>query len=181
MEAKGSLPTISLRRVLCLVSMAILVPFGPLFSAQKISIKVVDGRNGRPVAGVCMNVMVGDSPTRPITMMATDQDGVAFVHLEGDTASTRLKTRTQPCKRGGSGVSDLVASYGDTISLGPANFADCRPFHTNSTILYHYPISRILHDGLELKNSCGKVRVAAKPGELILFVRPKHWWNRGAD
>ena len=43
---------------------------------------------------------------------------------------------------------------------------------------YLYPVSTIMNSGLVTKNRCGKVSEAAKPGELVIFIRPTTWWER---
>jgi hypothetical protein len=35
-----------------------------------------------------------------------------------------------------------------------------------------------MNSGLVTKNKCGKVSVAAKAGELVIFIRPTTWWER---
>jgi hypothetical protein len=41
-----------------------------------------------------------------------------------------------------------------------------------------YPIKRILELGVTASNRCGKFRAKARPGELILFVRPRSFMER---
>jgi hypothetical protein len=35
----------------------------------------------------------------------------------------------------------------------------------------------ILNSGVTTSNTCGKVRIKAIPGELLLFVRPPTFWE----
>jgi hypothetical protein len=41
-----------------------------------------------------------------------------------------------------------------------------------------YRISKIVKSGVAAANTCGKFKAEAKPGELILFVRPMSSWEK---
>jgi hypothetical protein len=38
--------------------------------------------------------------------------------------------------------------------------------------------SRVLHEGVTMTNTCGKPNAKAKPGEVIIFVRPLTFWEK---
>ncbi len=41
-----------------------------------------------------------------------------------------------------------------------------------------YLVSDILNSGVLAANTCGtRLKIAPTPGEMILFVRPGHWWE----
>jgi hypothetical protein len=42
---------------------------------------------------------------------------------------------------------------------------------------YLYPVSTIVASGLVSTNNCSKRAATAKPGELVIFVRPITWWE----
>jgi hypothetical protein len=67
--------------VVCrLLSALIAASFGKGAQAQSIQIKLVNGRNGRPLAGTHVNVWVGKERKWAI-VIPTDKDGVASLVL----------------------------------------------------------------------------------------------------
>ena len=40
-----------------------------------------------------------------------------------------------------------------------------------------YPVSTIVASGLVARNNCSRRTAAAKPGELVIFIRPITWWE----
>jgi hypothetical protein len=40
-----------------------------------------------------------------------------------------------------------------------------------------YPVSTIVTSGLVAKNNCSRRTAKAKPGELVIFIRPVTWWE----
>jgi len=123
---------------------------GPSLQAQDVTIRVLDGRNGHPVTKERLVVWVG--PVRGTALeLPTDKDGVAVLHLSKDHADSI----------------ELTADY---------NF-DCQPYRKN-TPTPSYSVKEILQSGVVTQNTCGKLSQSeAKPGELIFFVRPLHWWE----
>src|ERR1035437_2527933 len=41
-----------------------------------------------------------------------------------------------------------------------------------------YPVSTIVALGLVTKNNCSRRTATAKPGELVIFIRPATWWEK---
>lgn len=148
---------------------------------REIHIKVLDGRNGRPVGNECVNVLVSSMPPGSWALViATDEEGLALLRLTERASEVGNRQYGSAC--GGKASIDPVVKYGDTISVLPGSI-DCRPHARNngSSILWRYSLEGVLKSGLDTGNSCGKVQVSPKPGELILYVRPRHWWERGLD
>src|SRR5580692_1594700 len=130
--------------------------------AQEVKIRVVDGRNGRPVYGE-INADFFESDERGVAIgqrhnwrwltPRTDEDGL--IHL-----------RLEPTDK--------------YLTVTPADAVDCRLQKGELPPVY-FPLSslgEIIQSGIALENHCGKTRVAPRPGELVLFVRPLHWWEK---
>ena len=59
------------------------------------------------------------------------------------------------------------------IALDENLNASCRTLPANQQASqFLYSVAEILNKGIATDNTCGTVRVTAKPGELILFERP---------
>jgi hypothetical protein len=41
-----------------------------------------------------------------------------------------------------------------------------------------YPVATIVASGLVTKNNCSRRTATAKPGELVIFIRPATWWKK---
>ncbi|MGH9433907.1 MAG: hypothetical protein ACRD3T_20455 [Terriglobia bacterium] len=133
--------------------------FGAMLHAQDVRIKVLNGRNGRPVTNERVNVWVGDKPAAlgfggkagAQFFLPTGKDGVAVLHLG-------------PVRP-------------DLIEVLPDFYLACqRPRPVGS--VPRYSIKEIITQGVATANTCGKIEVSPKPGELIFFVRPRTLWER---
>jgi hypothetical protein len=149
--------------------------FGAPLKAQQIRIRALNARNGKPIAHECINVSLGSWHGTDI-LPATNRDGVAVLDLEGDEIRTEAACAGRPARvRRPAGVDTLSVigdyyvvcqEYGTVIPGEPAArgpLAELAP---------SYPIERILQSGISAANTCGKFRAQAKPGELILYMRP---------
>jgi hypothetical protein len=116
-------------------------------SVEPLKIRVVDGRNGKPITNETVQVWInrkeGDALQLP-----TDKEGIARLDVSRDS---RI----------------LVASN---------RYFDCRPFHKEEPRPV-YSVSEILKSGVATRNTCGKLNLEAGRGELLFFVRPFHWWE----
>ncbi len=77
---------------------------------------------------------------------------------------------------GADGTATLRALPGSSIRIATDLYYDCRPFKKNAP-RPTYSVNEILKSGLTAQNGCGKFKAEAKPGELLFFVRPVHWWE----
>lgn len=165
----------------CIALLVGVLGTGVTLHAQEVQfeIKVLDGRNGKPVANSCVYVQVWTKPgERSVEEAATDQKGVVRIHLSSDDASVSPGRKTEACFRGA--TVDTVLRYGSSVDIIPNRdkAADCRP-PTNKygTRDYSYALKLIVQQGIVLANACGKTAATPTPGEVILFARPVHWWN----
>lgn len=145
----------------------------------QIKIKVLNGRNGQPLEKSCVYVQVWKTPREfSAEEIATDHKGVAPIRLSYDDASVSPGRKDSACFRGA--TVDAVLRYGDSVNIVPNRdtAVDCRP-GTNPSVRrdYSYPLKLIVRRGIVLANTCGKAAATPTPGEVILFVKPVHWWN----
>jgi len=143
--------------------------------AQTISIKLVNGRNGHPMAHGCVNV--GIDHIHHMLAIPTDKDGVALLHLTDIDAEVNTQSRWQGC--GDFGVIKPVVKYSDTIGIN-AGYVLCQPHTPDYSWLVTMTVStkKVIQSGFVTPNTCGKATALPKPGELILFVRPLTWWEK---
>ena len=119
--------------------------------AQTVAIKLVDGRNGRPMSNTSVNTWPRRDK-KDATPIQTDQNGVARLTLEDRNSDVKIQTGYVLCQ---------------------SRKAD----HSWLSILT-FPAAQILDRGVVTANHCGKAAASAQPGELILFVRPLTWWEK---
>jgi hypothetical protein len=80
----------------------------------------------------------------------------------------------------GSGIDALVLENGASIWVAANGYHDCRP-DKDVKRRVSYAVDDITKNGIVTRNECGNASAAAKPGELILFVRPLNWWESRRD
>jgi hypothetical protein len=120
--------------------------------AQVIRIKVVNGKNGKPVADLAISFRTEITTWSPPSL-STDRDGEvvvkvgSFTNMALFTTSLKYKPCITPTTKGQAPSSPL------------------------------YPVSGLLSEGISMENNCSKLRVKAVPGELIWFVRPWTFWE----
>jgi hypothetical protein len=153
---------------------------GASLRAQTIRIKIVNGRNGHPMANRCVNVWIGnrsEPKSRPLLETQTDENGAISLRLTNE--DTGIDDQKQRLVCGLSGVIDPVVKYGDTVGIR-AGYVSCQP-HTPDyswLAIQDFWIKEVLQSGVVTANACGRVKEAPRPGELILFVRPLSWWEK---
>jgi hypothetical protein len=147
-----------------------------LCSAQTIEIKLIDGRNGHPVAGSCLNVWIGNE-RKDALAIPTDTNGVARLRLTNDNAEVNTGQSWKAC--GELGVVNPVVKYEDSVAIN-VGYVLCRPRGADSSWLSvnRIPTQQLLKQGVVTANTCGKPMASPKPGELVLFVRPLTFWEK---
>ncbi len=163
----------SRQAVFCLLLIA--ASLGNGAHAQSIRIKLVNGRNGRPIAGTHVNVWVGKERKWAI-VIPTDKDGVASLVVtekEGEVNVPRV---------GGDGshvVIDPVVKYDDDLEIN-APYVLCQPGTPDYSWLAirHILTKQVVGQGIVMPNACGKATASQTPGEVVIFVRPLSWWEK---
>ena len=124
-------------------------------SAQEISVKLIDVRNGRAMANEPVAV-------RFLASNPEEQN-------RKDLQPLRLTTGTDGIARFSLPNMHALGISVDAPSL--SLFRCGASVHVKSEVL--------LQAGAAAQNSCGQsVGVRPKPGEIVLFARPMHWWER---
>ena len=148
---------------------------GMLLYAQTIQIKLVNGRSGRPMAGTCVNVWVGE---RKDTMaIPTDDNGVARLRLTDKDSEVDVHSLWKGC--GFFGVTNPVVRYGNSLQIN-VSYVLCRPHAPDYSwlALTSFSTQEVIQQGIVTPNSCGKATASPKPGEVIMFVRPANFWEK---
>ncbi len=130
-----------------MIGVAMLV-LNPGISAEPITIRVVDGRNGHPI---------------------TDEKLQLWFNSQSGNALS-ISTNKQ-------GVAKVDAPAGAALLLFTNLYVDCRYSKQTGPERPTYPVSDIVRSGVLGANTCGTVKLSPRPGELIFFVRPEHWWE----
>lgn len=160
---------------------------GPLLHAEEIHIRVLNGQNGRPITNECLNVSLGQWHGADL-IAPTNGEGVVVLHLgDGGVAADPVSPRV--CNGTASVGPKPLARGADSIAVAGDVYFACQEYgkiipgeaatpNLPGRMMPSYSIKGILESGISASNTCGRSRVKAKPGELILFVRPLHWWER---
>ena len=159
---------------LLLFSVALAALAASSLPAQEIHIRVLNARNGKPVAGACMSVYFGTWHVNSDMWAGTNQEGVAVLHFVN-----HFWVAESGC-HGWKKESYFPSGLG-TIAIQNDFHVDCQELAPGLDksghfvpIEWRYPtysIKRILESGIAGSNICGKARAEAKPGELIVFAR----------
>jgi hypothetical protein len=140
---------------------------GALFAepAKTITIKVYDGKSGRPVVPTAYQVRVDHNGEMHADWVKQHEDGTAELTIPADTA-----------------VVALHLAYDSSMSVYVNCDADKNAFGD-----VWYSVPQIMAKGMVTSNLCGKTKTNEKyktiaaPGELILFVRERNWKERAED
>lgn len=145
--------------------------FGMGVHAQTIRIKLVNGKNGHPIAEACVNVGVGTKHNAAGIAIPTDKDGVASFSLTDDNATINTETKWKAC--GYFGVVNPVVKYADSIRIN-IGYVSCQPHAPDHSwlLMMTFPTKDLLQSGVVTANACGKATASPDPGEVVLFVRP---------
>lgn len=148
----------------------------PKPQVETIEIKLVDGRTGHPLAGSCVSVWVGKQRKEAMAI-PTDENGIAWLQLTDMDGRADIHQEWKGC--GLFGVINPVVRFDDPLGIN-VGYALCQPDAGDYSWLKTTELAtgRVLHDGIAMANNCGKPRAAAKPGEVIIFVRPLSWWEK---
>jgi hypothetical protein len=110
----------------------------------EIHIRIVNGKNGRPIKNETLRVWTTRDHV-DADLWPTDATGSVLLKVDGNAQ----------------------------IALDENLNASCRTLPANQqSFQLLYSVAEILNKGISAENTCGTIRVTAKPGELILFERP---------
>jgi hypothetical protein len=164
-----------------------LIVFAQVLHAQEIHIRVLNGRNGKPITNECLNVFLGSWHGGDL-VAPTDRDGVVVLHFENNQATAEAAS-PHDCNETAVLGPKAVPKGMDAITVSGDLYVACQehgkiipgePATPNllKEVMPSYPIKKILESGVSTANTCGKFRTVAKPGELIFFARPRTFSER---
>lgn len=144
--------------------------------AQTVDIQLLNGRNGRPMAGACVNVWVGKQRKEAMAI-PTNENGVARLRLTDNDKEIDTNNHWNGC--GDFGVISPVVKYNDSLRIN-AGYVLCQSRSPDQSWLAitDFPMKEVLQHGIATANTCGKATASPEPGEVILFVRPLSWWEK---
>jgi len=131
-------------------------------TAKTITVRIFDGKSGRPVMPTGYQVRVDHLTMLHPDWVKQNDDGTAELTIPADAS-----------------VVALQLAYDASMEM----YVNCAA-DKNSFGDVWYPVSVIMSKGFVAPNGCGKSKVNEKykttavPGELILFVREKNWRER---
>ena len=139
--------------------------------AQTLEIKLVDGRNGRPMVGTSafVNVWVGGERKEAIAI-PTDDSGVARLQL-----TLNPNEENVPLSTGHGTIVEKhpVVKYDEPFRINvPYVLCGAGEGSRSPVDLRNFRTKEVLDHGYASGNTCGKVTATPQPGQVILFVRP---------
>jgi len=173
------------RRVVLFLMLLVFTSTGTFLYAQTVTIKLVNGLNGRPVSGVCVGVgMSIKKNSRMFVYIPADKNGVARLRLtQKDNEVDSSYNSKLGC--GGTGAINPVLKYDDTLTTYTTGdnpscaFPQSMPNARWKEI--DFSTKEALQHGVISANTCGKVTASPQPGEVIIFVRPRNFREKVQD
>ncbi len=166
------------RNVHGIVRLLLWLTFSSLFtmSGQTLEIKLIDGRNGRPIQNSCVNVWIGGAQKDALAI-PSDKDGIAHLRLTSKDDEVDTQNHWKAC--GAFGAINPVVKYEDFIEVN-VGYVVCEPHGTDFSWLElkKIPTKQLMQTGVVTANACGKFAASPVPGELIIFVRPLNFWEK---
>jgi hypothetical protein len=158
---------------------------GHLAWAQDIQIRVVNARNGKPITHECLNISLGKWHGAEL-LAQTNSDGTVVLHVKGGqvtvvvsspkACNTQAIVGPKPFTDDKRSISVVGGIY--VVCQEYGNHVSGQPPPVNVDLIPTYAVTKILESGVAAANTCGRFRAEAKPGELVLFVRPMSFWER---
>jgi hypothetical protein len=140
--------------IVCIIAIFLAIWVCPVAAGQ-VTIKVVNGHNGKPLKGTTVGVWFGRKASPPPTQVTTTNDGNTFLPIP-----------------------DSI----ETMVIAGQRVGDCRAGNRKSYIEGNvYRVQDILRTGVVAQNTCSNARNQPTPGVLVFYVRPLHWWDKMHD
>jgi hypothetical protein len=171
----NSMIELALRNLVQVLMLFAFTATGTIICAQTVTIKIVDGRNGRQMETTCVGVWERQD-RKDLVSIPTDKDGIARLRLTDKDNEIDIQNRWKGC--GVFGVINPIMKYDDTLRVD-VGYALCLPRQDYSLLaIKGISTKQLMQQGIVMQNACGKVTASPKPGELTIFVRPFSWWER---
>jgi hypothetical protein len=144
--------------------------------AQEIRLRLLDGRNGRPIERSCIDVWIGDQQKSVLTV-PTDQRGIAKLRLTANANEVNVSDHWEQC--GAFGVRNPTVKYSDIVRVHVGYvWCSAAPQANSWWAINIFSTTRLISDGEVTPNACGKVEAVPVPGELTIFIRPLTFWEK---
>jgi hypothetical protein len=130
-----------------------------------ITLKVFDGKTGHPVMATGFQVRADHLKEIHVDWVKQNDDGSAELTIPSDVHEVSIRF-----------------AYDNSMDT----YVNCDA-QKNTFGEVWYLVPQIMSEGMVMANGCGhtkvndKYKTTALPGELILFVREKNWFERGKD
>lgn len=132
---------------------------------KTITLKVFDGKSGHPVMATGYQVRADHLKEIHTDWVKPNDDGTAELTIPSDVHEVSIHL-----------------AYDNSMDV----YVNCDAQKPTFGDVW-YLVPQIMSEGMVMANGCGHTRVNEKykttalPGELILFVREKNWFERGKD
>ena len=139
--------------------------------ALNITVRIIDGRNGRPMVGTSayLNIWVGGERKEAIAI-PMDDHGVARLQLTLNPNEVNVPNST------GHGTivkKHPVVQYDESFRINvPYVLCGSGEGDRSPLGLKNFSTKEVLDHGYASGNTCGKVTVSPQPRQVVLFVRP---------
>jgi hypothetical protein len=134
-------------------------------AAQQIAVKLIDGRNGRALGKQSVAIWLAEKMVGvPAQEVVTNADGIAFFPVPAQRASFVAAGES------------LVDCRDRLTYTGNAKRYEAEKDTVNKDEVYTF--ADVLSHGAVGANGCGKAVAQPTPGQLVLFARPAHWWEK---
>ena len=141
-----------IKRLIACIFLAAASPISSFPEEVVITIRLINGKNGKPVTDENLNIFrAGSGGAENIH---ADKNGLIRLSIDRDA----------------------VVGFAGNIDV------TCHPYSKQEIetrqLQRQYKISEILEDGISDENMCSKkIRITAKPGEFVFYERPRTLWE----
>jgi hypothetical protein len=120
--------------------------------AQTLTIRLLNGKTGKPIANKHMTVRWGDSLFNP-TNVLIGKNGIGSFDVQTGRTQFKLESPTS-----------LKEPYRDA-------YMGC-----NDPELKKVEVKQVVDTGYVAHNLCSRHTVKPKPGEIVFWAKPMPWW-----
>jgi hypothetical protein len=140
----------------------LLALFSPqLGTAQQITVKLLDGRSGRTLKNQIVDICLAEKTFgMPTQTVRTNTEGIAFVPIPAQQTFFVI-------------AGESLVDCRMRVRYGKAAMDDANSYKEEV-----YRFADVLAHGAVGANKCGKATAQPLPGQLVLFARPPHWWEK---
>jgi hypothetical protein len=136
-------------------------------SGNAITLRLLDGKTGRPISATGILVRANHEPTQHGEWSKVNEDGTVTLNLPP--------------------VANVILVHA-TYENSMVYYINCDgPKAMSTPAELWYSVADIMTEGAVAPNGCvkpkdaDKLKVVAKPGEFVLFVRPLNWRERSQE